>query len=285
MVAIGQHAEAWTIFWQEQKAGLGCLAYAPRYIRWALEDHWLSFAATLPPATRVIDIGCGSGAAAKTLAAVQRHFRVVGIDIADMDPSSELNFELLPRTRMESLPFADASFGAAVSQFGFEYGDTVQAARELARVLAPAARLSLLVHHADSPIVVDSEPHKRAIEALTGQELQSAFLSGEAATLDRQLALLRQQCPQERIVEQAAQGLRRWIGSDVGRRSAVWHAVIDALAPEQVMLEALETSSVSPRELQSWLAPLAERFDIGPPSTLSVGGGRPLAWRIEGRRK
>ena len=283
MAAIGQQAEAWTSFWQEQKAG--CLAFAPGYLRWGLEDHWLSFAGLLSPATRVIDIGCGSGAAAKSLLAAKRHLRVVGVDLADLDEQNEPNFELIPRTPMESLPFAASSFGAAVSQFGFEYGDTKQAAKELARVLSPGARLSLLVHHSESPIVAGAGSHRRALDGLTGSGLHAAFMSGEAAVLDRHLALLRQHCPQERIVDQAAQGLRNWIGSDAGRRTQVWHAVIDALAPEQIMLEALETCCVSPGELQGWLAPLTERFEIAPPSTLLMGGGRPLAWRIAGRRR
>lgn len=283
MAAIGQQAEAWTSFWHEQNAG--CLAFAPGYIRWGLEDHWLSFAGLLAPATRVIDIGCGSGAAARSLLAAQRHLRVVGVDLADLDVEDEPSFELVPRTPMESLPFANASFGAAVSQFGFEYGDTRHAVEELARVLAPNARLSFLVHHSDSPIVTDAGLHKRALDGLTGNGLHAAFMSDEASVFDGQLTLLRQLCPQERIVDQAAHGLRRWIGSDADRRSQIWHAVVDALAPEQIMLDALEACCVSPGELQDWLAPLAERFEMAPPSTLTMGGGRPLAWRIAGRRK
>lgn len=55
--------------------------------------------------------------------------------------------------RMETLPFADASFDCVASQFGFEYADRGPALAECLRVMRPDARLALVMHHQDSVLV------------------------------------------------------------------------------------------------------------------------------------
>jgi ubiquinone/menaquinone biosynthesis C-methylase UbiE len=186
---------------------------------------------------------------------------------------------------MESLPFADRSFRAVVSQFGYEYGRSGEAAREITRVIVPDGQLSFLVQHQDSPIVIDSNRNLRAMDHLTGARLQAAFMSGMPAALEQQLCSIRRDCPGERIVEQAAVGLHRRINGDAAERAQVWKAVVDALTPETVMAKSLRTGCVAPNELAEWLGPLVEGFALMPPSAIRIGGGKPLAWKIEGRRR
>jgi ubiquinone/menaquinone biosynthesis C-methylase UbiE len=276
-------AEAWTIFWQEQGAGSRCGINAPSDMRAALDSHWREFASTLPPAATVLDIGCGAGAVGQDLLSWRPGLCITGIDIASVP--SDPRMELLPDTPMESLPFADRCFGAVVSQFGFEYGRVSEAAREIARVLIPHAPLSFLVHHSDGPIIADCKRHRRALEQLTGAPLRAAFMSGTPAALEHVFSIIRRDCPGERIVEQAARGLAIRITGDVAERAAVWDAVVDALAPEQVMAKALEASCVAPGDLKRWLEPLMEAFELKTPSVLRIGAGGPLAWKIEGRRR
>jgi SAM-dependent methyltransferase len=283
-MASGRHADAWTEFWQEQDVKSSCCDQAPD-IRSRLDHHWRAIAASLPLWTKVLDVGCGAGAVGHALVAANPSLRVTGVDFAAVPVAGDGRIDIMPHTPMECLPFGDGSFGAAVSQFGFEYGCIKDASRELARVLRPRASFSFLVHHSKGRIVVDSPHHRQALEAICGPRLESAFLTGNAAALDRQLLRIRRQCPCERIVDQAAQGLRRHIRLPEPSRVEIWRAVKAALAPELVMLAELEASSVSPDRLESWLQPLAERFELNPPDILWMQGGGPLCWKFEGVRK
>ncbi len=283
-IAIGRHADAWTEFWQEQDAHSSCCAHATD-IRRRLDDHWRAFAGPLPPWARVLDIGCGAGAAGRALVGANPRLRVTGVDFASVPASGVRGVDILPDTTMECLPFSDGCFGAAVSQFGFEYGCIEKAARELARVLRSGAPFSFLVHHSEGRIVVDSAHHRQALEAICGPQLERAFLAGDAATLDRLLLRIRHQCPSESIVGDAAQGLTRHIRLSPRHRSEIWRAVKAALAPELVMLAELEASAVSTDRLASWLRPLTERFELNPPQILRMASGGPLCWKIEGIRK
>jgi SAM-dependent methyltransferase len=278
-------AEAWTIFWKEQRPDSRCWDNAPPDMRRVMDSHWRALASTLPPATTVIDIGCGAGAVGRELLSWRPDLSITGIDIAAILLSIEPRILLLPDTPMESLPFADRSFGAVVSQFGYEYGRTAEAAREIARVLVPGAPLSFLVHHSESPIVADSHLLLRALDQLVGAPFREAFLSGQAALLQQRLAALCRDCPGQRIVEQAARGLCVRINGPEVERAAVWNAVVSALGPERFMLRSLTASCVAPDKLTNWLEPLTEGFAIHSPSILRMGGGKPLAWKIEGRRR
>src|SRR6185503_4006105 len=100
------------------------------------------------------------------------------IDLATVPPPVDRRFEIVSGTPMESLPFADAAFDAAVSQFGFEYARVDEAAKELARVLVPGSPISFLIHHSESSVVRHNRARNQALGELTGAEIQSAFLSG-----------------------------------------------------------------------------------------------------------
>jgi SAM-dependent methyltransferase len=282
--AIGQHAEAWTEYWQDQHEGSGCCANAPEIQR-PIRDHWTTFAQSLAAGARVLDLGCGTGAAGRVLVSANPSLRVTGIDFAAVPESGDPNIDILANTRMENLPLADASFDGAVSQFGIEYASIPEASRELARVLRPGAPISFLIHHRGARIVVDSVPHRKTLAAICGTALETAFLSGNAAALSRQLTLIRHQFPHERIVDEAAQGLCRHIGLAPAQRAEIWRAVRAALAPELGMLADLQAASVSPDEMPSWLKSFAARFELQPPAGLAMTSGQPLCWKVEGVRR
>jgi len=278
-------AEAWTIFWGEQQAESRCCANAPADMRRVLDSHWRAFASALPSGVRILDIGCGAGAVGRELLSWRADLRITGIDFAGIPPSRDPRNELLSDTPMDSLPFAAQSFRAVVSQFGYEYGRSGEAAREIARVVVPGGLLSFLVHHKESPIVIDSDRDLRAIEHLTGARLQAAFMSGIPAALEQQLSSIRDDCPGERIVEQAAGGLHARINGDANERALVWSAVVDALTPELAMAKSLNANCVAPDELADWLGPLVEGFQLNPPAAVRMASGKLLAWKIEGRRR
>lgn len=103
----------------------------------------------LDSGSRVLDVACGNGNA--SLAAARRFCRVTGIDYVP-----ELIRRAQERARAEGLdiafiegdaerlPFADASFDAAVSTYGVMFSpDQARAARELMRVVRPGGRIGL----------------------------------------------------------------------------------------------------------------------------------------------
>jgi len=283
--ALPTVAAAWTEFWRDQGPRARCLERASPDWNRALNDHWRSFAVSLPSAVTVLDIGCGSGAVARSLGLARADMRVVGIDYAEIPGGNCAQIEILSGTPMEALPFPDASFGAAVSQFGYEYGRTETAAKELARVLAAGAPFSFLVHHSESPILANSNAHMNALEDLSGTRFGAIFMSGDAAVLDRELSLLKRRYPGESIIEQAARGLHLHVGSSEIQRAKIWRALTDALTPARLLEEALEKCCVAAGELDRWLTPLNDMFELGSRSALRLRGGQPIAWRIEGMRK
>ena len=99
---------------------------------------------------RVVDIACGTGVPAR--AAYQRvgpTGSVVGIDLNPgmLAVAAQLNPNIDWREgAAEDLPLPDASFDAAISQFGIMFfGDRRAAIREMLRVLAPGGALAVAV--------------------------------------------------------------------------------------------------------------------------------------------
>lgn len=132
-------------------------------------------AASIQPGHRVLDVACGTGILARhALARVGAAGSVVGLDIgpgmlavaAELAPDIEWQ-----QGPAESLPFADHSFDAVVSQFGLMFfQDRCQAIREMLRVLKPGGTLAVAVWNE-----VGTMPAYRAEVALL------ARTAGEAA--------------------------------------------------------------------------------------------------------
>lgn len=274
--------DAWTAFWQEP--GQSRCASGAADVWQVLDEYWSAFSRSLPANTRVLDLGSGAGAVARRVAAARRDVFVTGIDFARIPLTLQPQVELLSETAMESLPFEDRSFGAAVSQFGFEYARNDEAARELARVLAPRAQLQMLVHHADSSIVTGNRDRLAALKTFLSPAVRNAFCDGDARALDVQLSVLARSHPSDALVAELRRSLPSRVGRPPRERGAIWTAIEDALAPERCLAESLNVSCVAPAGLKRWLQPLQTAFDLAEPVALREPTGPVIGWHIRGCR-
>jgi ubiquinone/menaquinone biosynthesis C-methylase UbiE len=136
----------------------------------ALEDRarapsWQAMFRTLvdlmapQPASRVLDVGCGSGPLDRQLAA--RLGPAARIDAVDVNPfllreAADLAAQFGERLRFApgsatALPFADETFGCVFSVTVLEECDADQAIAEMMRVARPGARIAVAVRAIDLP--------------------------------------------------------------------------------------------------------------------------------------
>jgi SAM-dependent methyltransferase len=119
----------------------------------ALFGEWaqkVADAAQIQAGERVLDVACGTGTLAREVAP---RTGATGF-VTGLDPNAgmlEVAKQLAPgvewrQGNAESLPFADQTFDAVVSQFGFMFfDDRREAVRHAVRVLKPGGRLAIAV--------------------------------------------------------------------------------------------------------------------------------------------
>ena len=170
-------AQAWNDYWRGQQRG--CLPESSSTLDAALRAEWHRLALALADKARVIDLATGNGVVLRWLHEVRPDLDLTGVDLADPLPPPPPGSVTTGGVAMEHLPFTDASFDVAVSQFGFEYGTIDEAAAEIARVLRPGGTANLVTHHADGPIVA----HNRARSAGLAWVLDDAAMAAHAHAL------------------------------------------------------------------------------------------------------
>lgn len=117
----------------------------------------------LHPHQHVLELGCGNAGLLRFIAEClgpEGTPQLQGVDQADLDASilqiSRLNsalrsrIEVLPNIDFKCLPHAKGSVDVVLSQFAIEYAADEVFWAELQRILAPSARLALILHKRDS---------------------------------------------------------------------------------------------------------------------------------------
>jgi SAM-dependent methyltransferase len=150
---------------------------------------WRAYFGGLPTGARILDLCTGNGAAALIAAEVGRRdakgFEIVAVDQADIDPAAYVTrhaedlaaIRFLPATQVEALPFPDARFDAAISQYGIEYSDLARSVPEAVRVIAPGGCLRFVVHAAEGNVAAGA----RTVIAEADLLLDGIGLTGAAA--------------------------------------------------------------------------------------------------------
>jgi ubiquinone/menaquinone biosynthesis C-methylase UbiE len=132
-----------------------------------LRQFWESHFENLPDGAAIVDLATGNGALALLAEEYsrkhQKHFRVTGVDYAEIQPEAlqehhpllaEISF--LGSTSMEATGLDTASQNLVISQFGFEYGNLSAASREVRRLLKPGGCFLAMIHHEDSVVLAQA---------------------------------------------------------------------------------------------------------------------------------
>ena len=175
--------QAWTRYWRSGQLHSCFVAGAP----FDTSQVWAEFLDGSPPGASVLDLACGGGALTRIAVRHPLGFSVTGVDFAEALAPVE-GATLLPGVRLEALPFADAAFGAVVSQFGLEYAEFEASVAQAARVLGAGGRFGALIHHADGDLARAAEAGLARLQPLTDPQgpvaaamrLGAAMARGEA---------------------------------------------------------------------------------------------------------
>jgi hypothetical protein len=122
----------------------------------SLDAAWTDFLTGFPAGAHLLDLATGGGDVIRRAVALDRNFRITGVDLADLsavaDTLKEHDVRLVGNTDLSDLPFPDAVFDGVMSQFGIEYADIAAATSEAVRVMVPGGRGHLVLHHAGGAI-------------------------------------------------------------------------------------------------------------------------------------
>lgn len=163
--------DPWTLYWQGDNLE-SCVATQQFGESESIAHFWQRFAQTIVDNGKVIDLACGNGIVCSHLLQGNANLEIDGVDQAKIAPTDHLSDALNlnkvnfhPQTDICDLPFPDNSVDGITSQFGLEYAPLEWASDEAVRILRPQGRLCLLVHHAESEIVV---PAQRQLQEISG---------------------------------------------------------------------------------------------------------------------
>lgn len=173
-------ADAWKDFWAANAGGGqgGCLPQRWAAIEQAQQSAWHSFIGALPEGAAVLDLATGDGRVLGWMRRNREDLALTGIDLAPDLPAPPAGTTTRGGIAMEALPFDQGEFAAVVSQFGFEYGEVIKVAAEIARVLAPAGKVGLMVHRGDGPILAHNLARRSAIDwVMVEQQLATTIVT------------------------------------------------------------------------------------------------------------
>ena len=182
-----KQTQDWGNYWQGRtgREGGAALAGVGGETDKEIGAFWARELAGCAPNTRLLDLACGAGSV------VRRAFEAGVSDISGLDISKEAISAMqaaYPKAKGIVAPadktgLADGSFDIAASQFGFEYANPQESAREAARILAAGGRFIALAHAKDSGIEREVAANGAAAQSI----LSSGFIAAASAVFEADL--------------------------------------------------------------------------------------------------
>ncbi|NNC48405.1 MAG: class I SAM-dependent methyltransferase [Sphingomonas sp.] len=273
--------DAWNIFWRH---GLGDGACLPGAVdaNTRLQQYWTTFAGNFEAPSHVVDLACGGGIVARRLAESNDQISVTGVDYADVPATDQDRVELKSGVDMAKMPFDDASFDGAVSQFGVEYGDAGKVGNELARVLRPGAPFAFIIHHGESAVVANNAARAKVLDAVTADNVREVYVAGDRQALAKAMFDIRLHADRKDVVDEIARGLGQSMINATGDRAEAWTEFERLANGERAILGALHKAAVDKPE--AWLDQLGTAFEAEGISVFRDSRDAPIAWSIFGRR-
>ncbi len=181
--------DPWSLYWQSDCLD-SCVATQSTQDVLVIARFWEKLALQLHADAQVLDVATGNGSVPAALLKANSKLDITAVDKANIDPLRFLSapgvltgVKFQPDVDVCALPFENAEFDAVTSQFGVEYAPLEQAGPELLRVAKCGARIRLLMHHADSKIVVPARRKRHEMDALLAAggvlRMLRAYLDGE----------------------------------------------------------------------------------------------------------
>jgi SAM-dependent methyltransferase len=160
---LAERERSWSAYWASGALHSCVGSFGGNYAG-EVREFWRSLLASLPDGARLLDVATGNGALPALFiedVPEAKQLRIDAVDLAAVSPAwlatapeaARARTHFHPGVRAEALPFDDASFDAAVSQFGLEYTDTARSVAELRRVVRPGGTVALVLHASESLIV------------------------------------------------------------------------------------------------------------------------------------
>lgn len=210
----------WDDYWQNTKA-LNSFAEGEQGNGYSgtVADFWHKQFSELPASARILDLACGNGALAVLALQFNKDFQLYGSDAAQIKPLEQFSerdnaypflqrISFFPSMPSEQLSFADQSFDAVYSQFGFEYGDSEQTLQQIRRVLKPGGRFTALIHHSASFITKDCQDGISTLAYFLAEDTGLYRRVRDFAVLCQRLAAHLTLSPeQQRVLQQHSQQL------------------------------------------------------------------------------
>jgi len=202
-------SEQWSDYWRNDSVTTFTRQFNANYDG-EFAAFWKSCFAATPSPARIVDLATGNGAiallAAQHAQAEARHFEIIGIDYAAIDPARVLaaHADLAPflaaiefrgGVRIEDTGLESASVDLLTSQYGFEYANEDAAVAEAWRVLKRGGRLALILHNESSVVIALARDGLAQVqfclqkEALDKRVLALVKVVGEARSSEARRAL------------------------------------------------------------------------------------------------
>jgi len=157
-----------------------------------IASFWETSFKLLPKQSNILDLCTGNGAIALLACSYSKifemDFRVVGVDAAKIEKQSithkyphlegELhNIQFISECKIEDIDLPSAKFELITSQYGIEYCNWQQSAKQVSRLLKPGGYFAFISHAKSTAILKFMEREKEEYESLQSLGLFSVFAS------------------------------------------------------------------------------------------------------------